>query len=102
MKFREHDLFYVKENGLKGIVLSIGFDGDCEAYYLVRWDCIPGRTTEYKADECDPIWEVDLIPTPVEINTLLSTLCNHQFVEYTGLRESYQYCKHCNEKKHGN
>jgi len=29
----------------------------------------------------------------------VKTGCDHQWAEYTGLMESYKYCKHCDEKK---
>lgn len=66
-------------NIVPGEKMFIQSDGVC-------WNEIKGNYT----------WGLNEIPT-VEIN--VDHGCDHKWVEYVGIRETFEYCKHCDEKR---
>lgn len=128
MKFNVGDYFKVKASGITGTVIGIRTDivagKHAIEYYKVQWDHF-SRAQEYEVDDVDStdIWEliggtvmvqspqaVNFIPIDIDLADPVewprykqmassSPECNHEWTQYNGFRETYQYCKKCDQKR---
>jgi hypothetical protein len=108
MKFNIGDRFSVKENGITGAVIALATIGDV-VNYVVLWDYF-SRTGTYPAtEETENLWEPlshnFTIKVPQCVEFIMSNLeiskseCEHSWQSYFGLKESYDYCSKCDEKR---
>lgn len=66
--------------------------------------CITILNFDPKTDLCDVLYEVTGYRDRTHTETLHKHYdfiddCNHDFTTYTGLVETFDYCKHCNARK---
>lgn len=118
MKFKPGDRFYVKENGLKGMIVTTSFNSIHQvSEYIVLWES-RSQEESYSIDDCDPLWEMDkqcpmvqavtmrlpqaLDSIPIIINTSgpIKVVCNghHTWVE-VGFHFTKMVCKYCDTEQ---
>ena len=123
MKFIIGDRFQAQDTGKTGRIVNVNIHlvDYTQDRYTVEWDHLGARFHfDYEAFNVDKVW--DKIPqnnmftaTVVDKTTgkvigtfnnvtfgpILDNLqtCNHEDVTYHGLKETYEYCKHCDRKK---
>ena len=110
MKFKVGDRFQVKENGISGQIVGTQWNPNSnKEEFVVLWDFL-SRKGYYPVDEVDDIWELtsttitikniaglDFIPITIQIHR--GPCLDHDWVNYNGFNESYQFCKKCDEKR---
>lgn len=110
MKFNSGDRIRVKENGIKGQILAVASSNTMYWYvdytYSVLWEHSPNIGT-YMASQVDDLWDM-IGKIADEVNTSLpegsqvkKTDCQGYctWLPYTGLRETFDYCKYCGRKR---
>ena len=110
MSFKPGDRFRVKENGITGQIVSID-NSSGEPWYTVLWDTL-SRSGAYPAREVEDIWElthtsitvkipsaVEFVPISLTIHRGASIACEHEWRQYFGFNDSYDYCSKCDQKR---
>lgn len=63
----------------------------------MNWDDWQYMTWNYGWDDEEPTKKIIIDTKEAEI-TIIKKCCSHEWLTYTGLKEVFEYCKHCNEK----
>lgn len=120
MKFKPGDYFKVRTSGLTGQVIRIQTDKIAGHHltnnYVVLWDHM-SRSAAYDADEVDStdLWElisvthnpslsfgnINHVPIHITVDNAKfdKVNCNHEWTEYVGFKDSFTYCKKCDQKR---
>ena len=100
MTFKAGDRFSVQGSGGRnyGEITDVISD-----HYMVVWDHHPiGIFSYHKADVAMWNWESEAPKLPPGLHNALiksNMICSHEWKNYVGLMESFEFCAKCDEKK---
>lgn len=116
-KFDIGDHFYVLDSGLTGRIVGRTYDYDTgfAENYMVSWDYM-SRQSDVPVAEGDQLWEhievskrkqyldrqipgSDGLPRGANFGDIKGPECLHDWKNYQGLKEFYDYCTKCDAKR---
>lgn len=110
LKFSAGDRFEVQSSydpnfKQRGTVKSISFNSIHQDWeYVVEWDHTPGEHG-YECIEAERLWEKSFDAKPINSAYTFHTVentsdeCTHQWAQYVGFTDFYEYCKKCDIKR---
>lgn len=94
MTFKPNSVIQSKKNGIKAKVLFVNENSN-----IIQVEYLNPPLPNYEGVHCYPLREFKQYWIHVDEESSTNKECNHKFVLYEGLTESYSYCSICDKKE---